>query len=367
MSAGIESKTKKQKSKSRKTQKYVTIMLAALTTIIWAIFLIAKYFITGVNFSELLDNIMGNVLGILPPIIIFNFAYEYFTRDYVSSEMSEQITETLMGDRETIKLFSEKAKKDFIGATLSTLVAEEEFDMVYGVIEPYLNSRYGIKKNFRYTITLKEYTANRFFPPDKYIKINEMLTFKKCFVGSNRLPASFSIGFFSDDKKLDKELRGQSYIFRESFKVDSEDIEKLKCLSPDEQRDFVSKFMELRLLVGKREAAIRDVYIDNYGIDVCFESSHNTEATELDIQISFSMPQLTSHREFLVSITEPTYSPTIQLYFPDAFNVTMFPFLNDKDETLIQNAMPISGLCDINLQEEWVYPIGGVVFLIDKN
>lgn len=93
-------KNKKEiREKNRKSRKYATIMLALFTLIAWVIFLAIKLLILSsrgeeFDFSIVLDGIIDNLLGILPPIIIFNFAYEYLTQDYVSEEMSEQITQT---------------------------------------------------------------------------------------------------------------------------------------------------------------------------------------------------------------------------------------------------------------------------------
>ena len=85
-------------------------MLALITLVAWVVFLAVKLLILknrgeNFDFGIVLDGIIDNLLGILPPIIIFNFAYEYLTQDYISDEMSEQITRTLMSDPRAIARF----------------------------------------------------------------------------------------------------------------------------------------------------------------------------------------------------------------------------------------------------------------------
>ena len=108
--------------KKRKSLKSITITLAIITTAVWLIMLLAKHIISGINFSDLLDDIIANILGILPPIILFNFLYEYLTREHVADEMTEQITKTLMSSPETIELFDDEAKRTFVRTIVQALV-----------------------------------------------------------------------------------------------------------------------------------------------------------------------------------------------------------------------------------------------------
>ena len=72
---------KTEKRRNRRNRKQAVIMLAAITTAVWLVFVIGKIIIssyTGENyhFMDLVNSIFDNILGILPPIIIFNFAFE---------------------------------------------------------------------------------------------------------------------------------------------------------------------------------------------------------------------------------------------------------------------------------------------------
>lgn len=355
------------KKKKRRGMKSITIMLFIITTAVWLILLLAKYIISGVNFSSLLDDIIANILGILPPIILFNFLYEYLTREHVADEMTEQITQTLMSNPETIDLFDENPKKSFVRTTIQTLVGDEECDMVYGVVEPYLEMQYNIRRFFRYSITLRDYGNDSLFPPDLYMRVYEDLQYKKHYIGDNGLPQIFQIGFFVSNEELDKELHGQTFLFRENLKIRHSELEMLSALSAEEQFRFVTEQMSLNVLVEDVRCAVQQVSISQDGIRVSFLSQHDVKNRNLKVEVMFNMPQLKGHSEFLVSISEPTFSPMIQLSYPEnSMRVTMFPFLNDGEECLVQNAMRNTGSCDIYLQDKWIYPMSGVVFIVDE-
>lgn len=356
---------KKDKNSRRHGLRTITIMLALITTAVWLILLLVKYIVSGLDLASLFDDIIANILGILPPIILFNFLYEYLTKEHVADEMTEQITQTLMSNPQAIDLFDEQPKKEFVRATIQTLVGEEECEMVYGVVEPYLSQHYNIRRFFRYSITLRDYTDNPLFPADRYMRVYEDLKYKKHYIGDNTLGRQFQIGFFVDNGELDKELHGQSYLFRENLTLDPDQLQTLIAWSDEEKRRFVEKDMSLRVFIDDIACEIEGVTIDSNGILLQFQSTHDTAKSELKIEVMFNMPQLKGYSEFLVSISEPTYSPNIQLSYPEStMHVTMFPFLNDGDECLVQNAMRNTGSCDIYLQEKWVYPMSGVVFII---
>ncbi len=356
---------KKGKNK-RKNLRSITVMLAIITTAVWLILLLAKYIISGVDFSSLLDDIIANILGILPPIILFNFLYEYLTKEHVADEMTEQITQTLMSNPETIDLFDEDPKKSFVRTTIQTLVGDEECDMVYGVVEPYLEMQYNFRRFFRYNIILRDYEDDPLFPSDLYMRVYEDLTYKKHYIGDNGLPNVFQVGFFVNNEELDRELHGQTYLFRENLKIRSNELDALTALSPSDQLEFIMNQMSLNVFIDDVKCKIQNVDITRKGIQVSFLSGHNETEKTLKIEVMFNMPQLKGHSEFLVSISEPTYSPMIQLSYPESsMSVTMFPFLNDGAECMVQNAMRNTGSCDIYLQETWVYPMSGVVFIVE--
>ena len=88
--------------------------------------------------------------------------------------------------------------------------------------------------------------------------------------------------------------------------------------------------------------------------------------TEHSVEISFAMAQSKGHSEFLVSINEPTYAPIIQLSYPEnSMSVKAYSFLNDGDESSVERATHNVGTYEFCIQNKWIYPVGGVVFVID--
>ena len=84
------------------------------------------------------------------------------------------------------------------------------------------------------------------------------------------------------------------------------------------------------------------------------------------IEISFAMPQAKGRSEVLVSIGEPTYSPIIQLSYPETLmTVKAFSFLNEAKGASIEQASHNSGNYEFCIQDKWIYPMSGVVFVID--
>ena len=137
----------------KKNKKRMMTILIFVTILIWIILLLLKIFIWEFSFSDLLDDITANILGILPPLLIFNFAYEKLTQDISAIEMSEQITETLMSDPDTIALFTEEQRRGFINSTVASLVDKRATAMVQGALDPYLSAEptYNLRTSFDYS------------------------------------------------------------------------------------------------------------------------------------------------------------------------------------------------------------------------
>jgi hypothetical protein len=370
-------RVKNNKKKRKKTLKFITIMLAAVTVIIWLVLLMIKFFINGVEFSDLLDDIIANILGILPPIIIFNFAYEYFTKDYVSDEISERMIETLTGNPEMMDTFEKDIRKRFIKKTIESLVNNSQVDkerseMVYDVIEPYIKENaYHIRKNFLYEINLRKYTPDDIgygiFPSEHYYVVEELISYKKILSSIPKPISEFKIGFFVEVEELEKELRGQKYLFRESLKIREEELEKLKSYTDQEKITFITECLNLQVLIDDRETTISQVSFGHYGrafgISVDLISKTPIVANEFKVEIAFSMPQLKKRSELLVSIPEPTFSPTIRFkYIPAVSKITTYDFLKNE----IKPVDSIKGRININ-SEGWIYPVKGVIFIIEDN
>lgn len=131
----------------QKVKKRAYRIVGGATVAVWVLLLIIKLAVaarSGLPFSEAFrtigDGIFDNILGILPPILLFDFGLEYIQQDKVYEEMTEQITGTIMSRPEVINSFDFDAKKRFVDATVLSMVDmdKDECAMALGAIEPYL-------------------------------------------------------------------------------------------------------------------------------------------------------------------------------------------------------------------------------------
>lgn len=355
----------------RKMRQKAMIFLGIITICIWIVMFLIKHFVFGVEWDGLFNDILANILGILPPIIIFNFAYEYITRDSVSEETSAKIAEVLMSDADTIALFDEEPKKQFLIATLNSLVEnKQEVDMIYGVMEPYIEQIYNIRKNFEYEIGVKEYRQGDKYSPEKYFKVRENLHFQKIYMGNNRAPSQIRVGFMTDLAELDEKLRSQEYIFRENLSMTPEDIGEIMKMSKEELLRWVAEELHLKVMINGDICSLYSAVMMGNCLSLDFNMPKDFGGSnEMSFGIEFVMPQLRDKMDFLVSISEPTYNPYIKFDYPeDIVDVEMFPFMNDGAEALVKNAQNDMGECKIRLRDKWIYPISGVVFVMkEKN
>lgn len=362
---------KTEKRRNRRNRKQAVIMLAAITTAVWLVFVIGKIIIssyTGENyhFMDLVNSIFDNILGILPPIIIFNFAFEYLTQDYVSDEISEQITSTLMSDPDTIQLFEDRVKSDFLKATISAMAKQgtDESNVAMHAIQPYLQSRFDFRKNFQYFIDVRDYPDDAIFQGDAYLRVSEELHYTKQLAASASFAQTFKIGMFIENEMLDKHLRKNEYLMREALNIRPSEMQKLLQLTPNKQKAYILDTLKVQAYVNNISCKVTDARITENGIEVSFLSSHSTNEKEYKIDLTFCMPQSKEHTTFLVSIPEPTYSPNIRFSFPENMQATMFPFFNDLEDAVVEQAQRGLGSCNISISEKWVYPVSGAVFLL---
>lgn len=366
-----------------KNIRSLTILFFAVTAIIWIALLLVKMYFFDFSAEALFDDIVSNILGILPPIIIFNFIYEYYTQKYESDEISEKIADTIMGRTDIMSRFKEEQKIDFIRSTINTMVSCEASEMTAAIVYPYITNSYNIRTYYKYSIILRDYVGNTLFPSEKYIKVYENLKFTKKYISDEDLAQNFSIAFIIANHELDTALRNQNYIFQENLSIGEKEFTTIFEMSTDEQNRLVEEEMQLVVYIDDLKAEIKEIMVKASGIYVSFQSNHVSKSSktsagrnignrserkiEHSIEINFAMPQVKGYSEFLVSLNEPTYAPIIQLSYPEAtMEVKAYSFLNDGDESSIERATHTVGTYEFCIQNKWIYPVGGVVFIIDS-
>ena len=363
-----------ESAKRNRSKKFAVLALAALTTILWLVLLLIKILVSHQNgeplyFMDVLSDIGDNILGILPPIILIDFAFEYVTQKYVSEEMSETITDTLMSNPETIRLFEEDTRRNFLNATIDSLAkhGKLEEDMAENAITPYLTGSFNLRRNFHYTVTLRTDPISPRFPAKDYITLYERLGFEKHFIKDKPLGQDFGIGFFVENAELDNQLRNQTYLMQEDLSIRPEDLQALCAITDkNEKLRFITEEMHLQVWINNEECEITSVVIKNTGILVMFHSDHSPADQAITVDISFHLPQLKTARIFQAVIAEPTYDVYIRLDYPLNYKIKMCPYFNGAKDARVKDANHGVGSCDILLRNKWVYPRSGAVFYFEE-
>ncbi|MGN0657166.1 MAG: hypothetical protein ACI4KR_10270 [Ruminiclostridium sp.] len=366
--------------KREKTRNYVILYTTVL--LIWialTIFSFVNNFFSG---KEFVVNIVNNLIGILPPILIFDFFNEKLTRDASAVEMSTKITETLMSNPETLDLFTEEQRKDFIISAVTSIVKDPEaVEMVTDNLKNYLNSNlcYRIRTSFDYNFELDDDLPAVFdnILTDKmnYFYVQEKLHYKVKYLSgdvNNTASEIIKLGFIFDNINLDSALREKSEgdvfencIFRESLDIKPEDLESLKNFIASKEA-FQSIF-KVDLQIDSFKAVLDSVTVYNEGIVCAFRSGHDVTASEHSVRIIFHMPKIWDSL-IEVALVDPVKAPKISVSYPeDIMDVDMYSFLSKGKESSLEVAHEhFNGIYDIAITSEWIYPISGMVFKVNR-
>ncbi len=366
--------------KREKTRNYVILYTTVL--LIWiglTIFSFVNNFFSG---KEFVVNIVNNLIGILPPILIFDFFNEKLTRDASAVEMSTKITETLMSNPETLDLFTEEQRKDFIISAATSIVKDPDaVEMVTDNLKNYLNSNlcYRIRTSFDYDFELNNDLPavfdNILADKKNYFYVQEKLHYKVKYLSdsvNNTSSEIIKMGFIFDNINLDSALREKSEgdvfencIFRESLDIKPEDLESLKDFISSKEA-FQSIF-KVDLQIDSFKAVLDSVTVYNQGIVCAFRSGHDTAACEHTIRIIFHMPKVWDSL-IEVALVDPVKAPKISVSYPeDIMDVDMYSFLSKGKESSLEVAHEhFNGIYDIAITSEWIYPISGMVFKVNR-
>ena len=238
--------------------------------------------------------------------------------------------------------------------------------MVYAVMEPYITGKYNRRTMFRYKITLRSSPKSELFSDKDYFRIYESLRYRKNYSGDYSLPNKFSVAFIMNDNALDDALRNRTYIFQENFIINAPELQALLDMTKDKQREFIEKELHLSIYIDGKISKLSDFSFSKNLIIANYVSEHDISVKAHDIDINFSMPQRRGVNDFMVSISEPTYSPVIELSYPETeMQVKAFSFLNDCEDSSLEKATHNIDSFEFNIQDKWIYPMSGVVFAIN--
>ena len=379
----IKDKNKNELIKAAQREKKRNyIILYTVTLLVWLVLVsisFIKGFFTG---EEFIVNIVNNIIGILPPILIFDFFNEKLSRDASAIEMSNKITETLMSNPETLDQFTEEQKKGLNRSTIASIVKDEDAtEMVNDSLRNYLFSHtdYRIRTDFNYNFELDEKLPaiydTIFEEKSDYYYVQEKLHYRVKYLSqtaNNTNSNKIRIGFLFDNKSLDTALREKktdevfkNCIFREVLDVKPCDIDRLKEVAAD--KAMFQQLFKLDLQIDKFKGVLEEVLVSQGGFVCVFHVNHDFDAMEQSVRIIFHMPKRWDSL-LEVALVDPTRAPKISVSYPeDMMTVDMFSFLSKGEESSLEVAHEhLNGIYDIALSSEWVYPISGMIFKVDR-
>lgn len=99
-------------SQAESTIRRNRIILFGVIVIIESILVAISMALKWFSISEFVVNIVNNIIGILPPMLLFDYFYEKIANDASSIETSKKITSAMMGQAETLKMFNIEDRKN---------------------------------------------------------------------------------------------------------------------------------------------------------------------------------------------------------------------------------------------------------------
>jgi hypothetical protein len=357
------------------------------------------------SLSELAQNIIGNLMGVLAAFLIFDIAHEKISKDSYASEVSEQILDTLMYHPEAMELYQNDQKKVFVNAFIGSIVDDPDAtEMINNHLNSYLLTEkdFSEKKDltekdcrirtaFSYRFVLETERTSAFGDlcapivgdADPYFYVQEELNYKVKYLaqkGNYTDQHRVKIGFIYDNAALDRFLRGnksdqndellKNCLFRESLDIEEVDKQMLQEHAEDKVKliALIKKMFRPHLNIDRCRGEIVDVnVVPDSGVIIAFQVNHDCEAMEHTIDIVFHIPKKWN-TIVEVALVEPTKEPRISLsYNEDAMDVEMYSFLNKGESSSYENASENeNGVFSIALSGEWVFPISGVVFPVRR-
>ena len=140
-----------------KSFRNINILFFLLILFLLFIVILVNVLMGNYSWSSLYKDLFNSLVGVLIPLVLFNFAYDYFTQKQKDRELSEKLTETMLLDEEVIDQFSTESKKKFIQNSTESILGEKVGGMLYEtLIQSYLSKSYQFRQRFKYYISYME-------------------------------------------------------------------------------------------------------------------------------------------------------------------------------------------------------------------
>lgn len=315
------------------------------------------------------------------PVIISTFDYSYIFKNIKlksqPSNRSGALTEALKSgiDRGTDNnsVFSgvpDTIKKDTLMEIFVSYIGKENSKAIFSMIQPYLDRRFHLKKDFRYIINITSLREAKFsisgLPfeemENKYCRVYERLSFSKHYIESDGI-SEFWIAFTFDDGSLDDNLHNEKIYFSETLKLQKRDIDIIKGLNNSDLRWYVDNCFKVRAAVNGSTLKKYDVTLEKSGIYVKYDLSE--KHIKIRFKASFEIPFDYNNNYLNISIKEPTYSPEILIRYSDDFFSANLATFFDENMKLTDSAS-IDGEFEMRAENQWILPMSGAIVGIHK-
>jgi len=305
--------------------------------------------------------------------VIAKLKNDLVTRKREYSSAVENISQwhefsTKIADKDYVALLPEELKMKILRGAITSFLDENNAKIFTSILDRMSGRVYNIRTKFRYEIQINERFSFRGvdIDEDKYYELSETFAYTKKFL-KGEPDKQFWLSFATNLDELDSALRDENFFFSENLLIEREDMKLLVSLDEDEKKKFYVSAMKVKINVNGKELLPDKIIIDESGVFARYELTEEIMANSeiLDVKIRFRIPQKMGDGYFFASISEPTYSPFIRFDYPeDVFDVTMIPFLNRS--VTAKETKIFDGQRELSVDGEWVLPVSGVIFLINR-
>ena len=265
-------------------------------------------------------------------------------------------------------LLPEELKAKILRGAIDSFLDEWNGKIFNSILDRMSGAVYNIRTKFRYEIEIDDGFRFRGIDIDeeKYYELSETFSYSKKFL-KGAPDKVFWLSFVTNLDELDSALRDENFFFSENLLMDREDVKLLSALSDEEKEEFYLSTMRAKINVNGSVLSPMKVLIDESGVFAKYEMTDELLASSdtFDVKIRFRIPQRDGDGYFFASISEPTYSPFIRFSYPeDLYELTMIPFLNRS--VTAKDTKIFDGVRELSVENEWVLPVSGAIFLIKK-
>ena len=309
------------------------------------------------------ETIDGDIDALCGSEGVFLSSEPRLTTDEISSECSDFVE---IIDRYA-DVMPEDMKLSVIKSAIDALGDEYSAPILKSTLSSLSDGVFNVRKKFNYNIKIdKDFNFRGIdIPSDKYFRLSERFAYSKVFrVDKPKSGDPFWISFTTGLTELDEELRDEKFFFSENLMIDTEDMQKITRLDEEGKRSFYHSVMNVQIVINDKRLEPCEIVVNEGGIFGRYDMPDELDDI-IDVSIKFKIPQKYNNSFFFACISEPTYSPNICVEYDEYdFNVEMIPFLTRSLTT--KDTRALDGVCELNVDNEWIMPISGAIFLIDK-